>query len=142
MTVTWSTDEQATTRIDYGTDPAILTAAISNLPPGTLTVTNGSFVTQHTVALAGLQPNTTYYYLITAADHSGNAATVAAPTFTVPGPTLRDTASTDFAAGTKTGTYVSQTADGEVILAPTSGSEFTGPALPAGWIRVPWGPAA
>jgi beta-lactam-binding protein with PASTA domain len=53
-------------------------------------------------------------------------------------PTLRDTSSTDFAAGTGTGTYVSQTADGELILAPTAGSEFNGPALPVGWIVVPW----
>src|SRR3954452_15038162 len=86
VTVTWATDEQATTRIDYGTDAGILTAAISNLPPGTLTSTNASFVTQHSVALSGLQPNTTYYFLITAADRSGNAPTVAAPSFTVPGP--------------------------------------------------------
>src|SRR3954453_5267 len=138
VTVTWSTDEQATTRIDYGTDPGTITAAISNLPAGTHTVTNGGFVTQHAVALSGLQPNTTYYYLITAADRFGNASTVAAPTFTVPGPTLRDTAATDFAAGAQAGTYVAQTGDGEVILAPTVGSEFTGPALPAGWVEVPW----
>ena len=137
-TITWSTDEQATTRIDYGTDPGILTASLTSLPPGTSTVTNAGFVTQHTVALAGLRPNTTYYYLITAADRSGNATTVAAPTFTVPGPTLRDTAATDFAAGTQSSTYVAQTGDGEVILAPTAGSEFTGPALPAGWIEIPW----
>ena len=135
-TITWSTDEEATSRIDYGTNPAILTD--TTLPPGTLTLSNGSFVVPHSAALVGLQPNTTYYYRVTAADRSGNTTTVAAPSFTVPGPTLRDTASTDFAAGTKAGTYVSQTADGEVILAPTSGSEFTGPALPAGWIEVPW----
>src|SRR4051812_23269034 len=138
VTITWSTDEQATTRIDYGTDPAIQTAAITNLPPGTQMAANGGFVTQHTVALTNLQPNTTYYYLITAADRFGNASTVAAPTFTVPGPTLRDTAATDFAAGTQASTYVAQTGDGEVILAPTAGSEFTGPALPTGWVEIPW----
>ena len=55
-------------------------------------------------------------------------------------PTLRDTASTDFAAGAGSGTYVAQTADGELILAPTAGSEFTGATIPAGWIAVPWGP--
>src|SRR5439155_6406826 len=63
---------------------------------------------------------------------------VAAPSFTVPGPTLRDTTATDFAAGTPTNTYVSQTGDGEAILAPTKGSEFSGPSLPTGWIEVPW----
>src|SRR3954468_115580 len=137
-TIAWSTDEQATTRIDYGTNPAILDAAILHLPPGTNTITSAEFVTQHSVTLIGLQPNATYYYLVTAVDRSGNAATVAAPTFTVPGPTLRDTAATDFAAGTRAGTNVAETGDGEVILAPTVGSEFTGPALPAGWVEVPW----
>src|SRR3954452_6561050 len=135
-TITWSTDEEATSRIDYGTNPAILTD--TNLPAGTLTTSNGGFVTKHTIALTGLQPNTTYYYRITSADRSGNTAIVAAPTFTLPGPTLRDTAATDFAAGTQSSTYVAQTGDGEVILAPTAGSEFTGPALPTGWVEIPW----
>ena len=138
VTVTWTTDEASTSRIDYGTDPAILTATLSNLPPGTLTVTKSSFETQHTVALTGLTPNTTYYQLVSSADASGNTATLAAPTFTVPGPTLRDTALTDFAAGTRTATYVSQTGDGEVTLAPTVGAEFNGPTLDRGWIEVPW----
>jgi beta-lactam-binding protein with PASTA domain len=140
VTVTWSTSEPATSRIDYSMNPAILTD--TTLPPGTLTVINGSFGTQHSVTLVGLLPNTTYYYRITAADHAGNAAIVAAPAFTVPDLALRDTVATDFAAGTGTGTYVSQTADGELILAPTAGSEFTGPALPAGWIDVPFGSAS
>ncbi|MEO8258363.1 MAG: PASTA domain-containing protein [Acidobacteriota bacterium] len=52
--------------------------------------------------------------------------------------TLRDTSATDFAAGVTTGTYVAQTSDGELILAPTAASEFNGPALPVGWIAVPW----
>ena len=88
--------------------------------------------------LTGLQPNTTYYYLVSSTDAAGNTATVAAPSFTVPGPTLRDTAATDFSAGTTSATYVSQTADGEVILAPTVGAEFSGPGLPEGWVAVNW----
>jgi hypothetical protein len=140
VTLTWATSEPATSRIDYGTDPAITTASISNLPPGTLTVTDANFAMTHSVALAGLTPNTTYYYLVTAIDRSGNATTVVAPTFTVPGPTLRDTASADFAAGSATGTYVAQTGDGELILAPTAATEFTGPELSPGWIEVPWSP--
>jgi hypothetical protein len=141
VTLTWSTDEAATSRIDFGTDPAILTASIANLPPNTTTITDNNFVMQHTTPLVGLRPNTTYYYLITATDHSGNTTTIPAPTFTVPGPTLRDTASADFEAGASAGgTYVSQTADGELILAPTTATEFTGPSLSQGWIEVPWSP--
>jgi hypothetical protein len=136
VTVTWLTDEDTKWRVDYGTDPNILTDTIP--PPGTLSVTNDNFATQHEVTLTGLQSNTTYYYRIAATDRSANKTVAFAPTFTVPGPTLRDTASTDFAAGTRTGTYVSETADGEVILSPSVGSEFSGPTLPAGWVAVPW----
>ena len=43
----------------------------------------------------------------------------------------------DFSAGTAgTTTYVSDTAGGEVILAPTVGTEFSGTTLPAGWINT------
>ncbi len=130
------TNEDTKWRLDYGTDPNILTDTIP--PAGTLSVTNNNFATQHKVTLTGLQSNTTYYYRITAIDRSANQTVALPPTFTVPGPTLRDTASTDFAAGTGNGTYVSETADGEVILSPAIGSEFSGPTLPAGWIVVPW----
>ncbi len=40
-TVSWTTNEQTSTRIDYGTNPAILTATLDSLPPGTLTVDPG-----------------------------------------------------------------------------------------------------
>ena len=139
VTVSWVTNEDTKWRLDYGTDPNILTDTIP--PAGTLSVTNNNFATQHRVTLTGLQPNTTYYYRITAIDRSANQTVALPPTFTVPGPTLRDTASTDFAAGTGTGTYVSESADGEVILSPSIGSEFSGPTLPAGWIVVPWSQA-
>ena len=73
-----------------------------SLPPGTSRRRPRAFVTQHSLALSGLQPNTTYYYLVSSdgcgrQHHHGGAAH-----FTVPGPTLRDTAATDFAAGTTT----------------------------------------
>jgi len=43
----------------------------------------------------------------------------------------------DFSGGTVgTTTYVSDTAGGEVILAPTIGTEFSGTALPTGWIST------
>src|SRR5262249_30237007 len=69
--------------------------------------------------------------------------------FTLPGPTLHDTASADFLAGTQDNacdpssacapaTYVSQTGNGELMLAPILGSEFNGPTLPTGWINLPW----
>ncbi|HEV8702825.1 MAG TPA: glycoside hydrolase family 16 protein, partial [Candidatus Polarisedimenticolia bacterium] len=52
-----------------------------------------------------------------------------------------DTTSADFSAGTPdAGTYISETADGEIILAPTFGTEFSGDSLPAGMFSTQWFP--
>ncbi|MGC1799485.1 MAG: Ig-like domain-containing protein, partial [Solirubrobacterales bacterium] len=69
------------------------------------------------------------------ADDSWSFAT-AAPSFG-----FTDTTVSDFSAGTPgANTYVSQTGNGEVILKPTEGQEFSGgPGLPAGWSSTPWG---
>jgi hypothetical protein len=137
VTITWTTNEDATSKIQYSTDPEILSST-STLPPDTQTVSVGTFVTQHSIGLSGLTPNTTYYYRVISVDRSGNEANIAAPSVTVPGPTLRDTSTPDFNAGTGSGTYTSETADGEVILAPATGAEFSGSALSPGWIDVPY----
>jgi len=47
-----------------------------------------------------------------------------------------NTTAADFNMGTLAGTYVSQNADGEVMLKPTLATEFSGTALPAGWIST------
>jgi len=53
--------------------------------------------------------------------------------------TVRDVTVADFSAGTADpGIAISQMADGEVILAPTTSQEFSGTALPAGWTGTPW----
>ena len=126
-TILWTTDEAATTRVNYGTSP-------SNL---NLSATNGAPVTAHTINLTGLGAHTTYFYRVTSVDASTNSATSpaspAAPaTFVTNFATVSDTTSANFSAGTPgTNTYVAQTADGEVTLAPAAGSEFTGTSLPA-----------
>ena len=92
--ISWRTNEEADSRVDYSTN--------STLPPAeTLAVTNGAFVTEHTVTLTGLTANATYYFRLTSVDRSGNATVALAPNFTVPGPTMHDTASVDFLAGTR-----------------------------------------
>ncbi|HEY4609036.1 MAG TPA: N,N-dimethylformamidase beta subunit family domain-containing protein, partial [Ilumatobacteraceae bacterium] len=58
VTITWTTNEESTSKIQYSTDPAILSSA-TTLPPDTRTVSVGTFVTQHTIPLAALTPNTT-----------------------------------------------------------------------------------
>jgi large repetitive protein len=58
----------------------------------------------------------------------------------LPPGTFLDTTVVDFTAGTPdASTYIGQTADGEVLLAPMVGAEFAGTALPAGWTATPWG---
>lgn len=52
-----------------------------------------------------------------------------------------DTTAADFAAGTlDPGGYIAEMEDGEVILAPTYGTEFSGTTLPDGLSLTPWFP--
>ena len=62
--------------------------------------------------------------------------------FTTSSLSFIDTTISDFSAGTPgANTYVSETANGEVILKPTEGSEFSGSSLPTGWESCPWSAA-
>src|SRR5262245_13036078 len=133
VAISWTTNEPANSQVEYSND--------FTFPPAqTLKVTNAAFVTTRSLTLTGLQPNSTYYYRVTSTDAAGNSTMSEAPSFTVPGPTLRDTAETDFLAGSGTGTYASETQDGELILAPTVGTEFSGTTLSPGWIEWAFGP--
>ena len=51
----------------------------------------------------------------------------------MPSPTLHDTMPADFAAGVGSGTYVAESGDGELTLAPSIGAEFSGTTMPTGW---------
>ena len=64
-TVSWTTDEPATSRVDYGTSPGALD----------LNATEPGLTTSHSVELTGLEANTTYHYRVTSTDADGNAAT-------------------------------------------------------------------
>lgn len=136
--VTWTTDEPADSRVDVGTDPDALT-------PGSLAA---SLVTSHSVTLTGLSTNTVYHYRVRSADAANNAALFpdppAAPrsfNTTLFSECFADRTSADFSQGTTgSSTYVSETADGEVVLAPTVGAEFSGASLPAGWFTEQWQP--
>jgi hypothetical protein len=131
-TITWTTDENATSRVDYGTSPTALTSNASN----------SALVTAHSITLTGLTPDTVYYFRVTSVDGHSNSTTVPA-TSGAPSqfatPAFIDTTVTDFSGGqTGANTYIAQMADGEVILAPTVGTEFSGTSLPAGWFSTPW----
>ena len=132
-TITWTTDESSDAQVAYGTSARSLS----------LNAGSSSLVTSHSVTLTGLTSNTTYYFRVSSADGSANTATSpqspAPPaSFTTPSAVLGDTTVADFSAGSPTNTYVSQTADGEVILAPAVGTEFSGASLPSGWSTSPW----
>ncbi len=133
-TISWTTSETCDSRVDYGTSPALG----SN-------VEQGSLVISHSIELTGLATNTTYYYRVTSRDAALNSATFPPDPpdppaqFTMPAlACLDDDLEEDFAAGTTGGaTYVSATGDGEVILAPAAGAEFSGSSLPAGGRQSP-----
>jgi hypothetical protein len=131
--ITWTTDEPADSSVDFGTSPSSLTGHAGN----------GLLVTSHGVTLAGLSPSTTYYFRVTSADGAGNSTSTAVASFTMPATvfTATDTTVADFGAGATGGqTSVVQSADGEVILSPASGSEFAGAELPPDWSMTAWAP--
>jgi hypothetical protein len=134
-TITWTTDEPSTSRVDYGTAAGSLTQ----------NATTPGLTTTHSVTVSGLTAATNYFFRVTSADAAGNSATSPDPagapaTFTTTSAqntTVTDTTAANFTAGTVgTGSYVAQTGDGEVSLAPAAGSEFSGTALPSGWTKT------
>ena len=137
-TITWTTDEPATSRVDYGTSAGSLTSFAQDL----------ALTTSHSVPAHG--PRAGHDLSLPSdlgrrrAEH-GHLAEPARGTrsFTTPTAVATDTTVADFAAGTTgASTYVSDTTGGEVILAPTVGAEFSGTNLPSGWTTnggvAPW----
>jgi hypothetical protein len=61
-TITWTTDEDATSQVEYGPTAAF----------GTSTPLDSRLVTSHGVTLTGLTPLSTYYYRVKSRDASGN----------------------------------------------------------------------
>jgi hypothetical protein len=70
-TVSWTTNEPATSAVDYG-----LTAAYGS------TASDPQLVTSHSIAFNGLTCETTYHYLVSSTDAAGNQATDSDRTFT------------------------------------------------------------
>jgi len=131
----WDTDEVANSRVDYG-----LTALLLDN-----NVTDPDYVTTHNIEITGLNPNTKYYYRIFSTDNYNNNASwpvLSDPpaNFTTTTPELIDTTVDDFNYGiTGSCIYISETYDGELLLAPIEGAEFNGTTIPTGWFGTPWG---
>jgi hypothetical protein len=95
-TVAWTTDEPATSQVEYGTTTAY----------GSTTTLDATRTTDHGQSLSGLRSSTTYHYRVKSTDAAGNTATSTDRTFT--------TADTDppvISAVSDTGSTVSWTTD-------------------------------
>jgi cysteine-rich repeat protein len=75
--VTWTTDENATSYVDYGSAAP---------PPYTSSAGQVDSVTSHSVTLSGLTPSTTYNYRVRSGDAAANESFVANATFATVAP--------------------------------------------------------
>jgi hypothetical protein len=71
--IAWTTDQPATSRVDYGE-----TTAYGS------TVTSAALATSHSLTLTGLQATTTYHYRIVTSNSAGQTSTTADATFVTP----------------------------------------------------------
>ncbi|MDO8183371.1 MAG: fibronectin type III domain-containing protein [bacterium] len=72
--ISWQTNRAANSQLSYSTTSP-LTASSSQ-------VTNSNLVFNHSLALTGLTPSTTYYYFVTSTTNSSQTATSSAASFT------------------------------------------------------------
>lgn len=70
-TITWTTNENATSKVVYGTTSSYGLASSST-----------AFVTSHSITISSLTASTTYHYAVVSADTQGNTATSSDQTFT------------------------------------------------------------
>jgi cysteine-rich repeat protein len=134
-TISWTTNEPADSRVDFGTDPGALAASVSS----------PTLVTSHSIDLTGLLAGTTYYFRATSADAAANA-TSDPPSLGAPASfgtaalvCASDVTQSDFAAGAPgTGIVVTPIGDGALALAASVDEAFDGSSLPAGWFETAW----
>jgi hypothetical protein len=65
--ITWTSDEPATSVVRFGSDRSL--AGLNQA------ATDSGLVTAHSIALSGLSPGQTYYFLVASSDAAGNTAT-------------------------------------------------------------------
>ncbi|HMC68008.1 MAG TPA: Calx-beta domain-containing protein, partial [Mycobacteriales bacterium] len=138
VNVTLSNDTDDVVTVNYTTvagtalDGADYTGAsgVLTFAPGVTTQAITLSINPDTSMAEGLE---TFYLDITGAANATIGKSRGVVTITPPTAWVNSTTA-DFAAGTLgTGAYLSETSNGEVTLAPTVGTEFSGTALPTGW---------
>jgi Purple acid Phosphatase, N-terminal domain len=72
VTIRWSTNEPADSRVEYW---------VTGVSTHTSTPTDPALVTDHALVLSGLQARTKYSYRVTSADAAGTVATSDTSTF-------------------------------------------------------------
>ena len=72
-TITWITDQQSNSLVDYGTTTSY-----------TLSATNASYVTSHSITLSGLTPGVTYNFSVVSANSGGISSISPNATFSTP----------------------------------------------------------
>ncbi len=130
-TVTWDTDENATSVVDYGTTSGNLTQQATGV----------GFVTGHSVPLSGLLPDTPYFYQVSSEDPATNSASSGELSFQTGLPRWTETTDADFADGTLTDVEIVGSGDACIQLDSATGflDGFDGVALnPADWTERSW----
>jgi hypothetical protein len=100
-TITWATDEPATSQVEYGTSNTY----------GTVTATQTTLGTPHEVTLPQLTAGTTYHYRVSSQDAAGNLAVSEDQTFA----TL-STPSQDSSPPADVLDFTASPGDGEIVL--------------------------
>jgi hypothetical protein len=138
-TVTWSTNEPSSSRVDYGSDPGSLSQNVSD----------ATRVTAHSVQVSGLTPGATYHYRVTSADAATNSATSPAPpappaSFAVPAvaPVRVPSAVTIDAGTLRSGTFADLAASDSAYLRTNSTRPLVGTRTSSWYGRMTGVPTA
>ena len=73
--IKWTTNELANSKVWYSTSTPVVAAT------PTPVISSSDYVTSHSINLTGLTASTTYYYLVSSVDKSGNATTSSQQSF-------------------------------------------------------------
>ena len=117
-TVTWTTNEAASSKVEYGLTQALEKPAVND----------AALVLKHSLQLTGLQTESTYSYRLSSTDYNGNTATTAILTFKTkraPGALVSD----DFSAcelDSSVWSYINPLGDSPLTLTGT-GAQITVP---------------
>jgi len=77
--IKWLTKELSNSKVWYSTSTLIVVATSTSI------ASSSDYVLNHAITLSDLTATTTYYYLVTSADKSGNTATATEKSFTTLG---------------------------------------------------------